>query len=76
MTKEELREVFSLSGSLFAVKLNDNRYDAFDNFTNWAYKDIGGDMVLGEIANYGNNCVEALDNLIKIYNRKNLRLLC
>ena len=75
MTKEELREVASLSGSLISLKLNDNRYETMDNFLSWMFNPLlpktanDSETLNGELASFGNNSIDALSNLVTIYYR-------
>lgn len=76
MTQKQLIEICSLSGSLFALKLNTDKYSVVDALLNWAFSPMlhattmEPEILNGELVNYGDNVFSALDNLILVYTRR------
>jgi len=75
MTVNDLIEISTLSSSLILLKLNSDKYEDMDHFINWSFSTLmpktekDNEVLNGELANFGNNLIEGLNNLILVYKR-------
>ena len=69
MNHKQLIEIMSISSGTIALITGLKNYNDQDLFVNWLAKPIFDDILMGELANYGNNNMDALQNAYKIYIR-------
>ncbi len=69
MEIKQLNQIATMSSGTIGNALNSDSYSEIDQFTQWLFRPLIGEVVWGELAAFGENLTIALSNAVKVYER-------